>query len=131
MPKSSKKRSPESASRRVRRLQSLRPCHHRSREKERCGLKASSRHRDAAIADRSDDRRDDEGNRLAAAYGARLPAGVVRKKLKLKLNSKKIDGSRVYRVDGADSAKPSGRKSKSRAGLTEMPRVKVGPALRM
>jgi hypothetical protein len=27
-------------------------------------------------------------------------AGVVRKKLKLKLNSKKIDGSRVYRVDG-------------------------------
>jgi hypothetical protein len=36
-------------------------------------------------------------------------AGVVRKKLKLKLNSKKIDGSRVYRVDGADSAKPSGR----------------------
>jgi hypothetical protein len=35
-------------------------------------------------------------------------AGVVRKKLKLKLNSKKIDGSRVYRVDGADSAKQSG-----------------------
>src|SRR6476620_4400878 len=28
-------------------------------------------------------------------------AGVVRKKLKLKLDSKKIDGSRVYRVDGA------------------------------
>ena len=42
-------------------------------------------------------------------------AGVVRKKLKLKLNSKKIDGSRVYRVDGADSAKPSGRPSKRRA----------------
>ncbi len=41
-------------------------------------------------------------------------AGVVRKKLKLKPNSKKIDGSRVYRVDGADSAKQSGRKSKSR-----------------
>ena len=41
-------------------------------------------------------------------------AGVVRKKLKLKLNSKKIDGSRVYRVDGADSAKPSGRPSKRR-----------------
>ena len=34
-------------------------------------------------------------------------AGVVRKNLELKLNSKKIDGSRVYRVDGADSAKPS------------------------
>ena len=41
-------------------------------------------------------------------------AGVVRKKLKLKLNSKKIDGSRVYRVDRADSAKPSGRQSKRR-----------------
>ena len=41
-------------------------------------------------------------------------AGVVRKKLKLKLNSKKIDGSRVYRVDGADSAKPSCRQSKRR-----------------
>src|SRR3977135_129693 len=39
-------------------------------------------------------------------------AGVVRKRLKLKLNSKKIDGSRVYRVVGADSAKPSGRQSK-------------------
>jgi hypothetical protein len=42
-------------------------------------------------------------------------AGVVRKKLKLKLNSKKIDGSRVYRVDGADSAKPSARRSKRRS----------------
>jgi hypothetical protein len=41
-------------------------------------------------------------------------AGVVRKKLKLKLNSKKIDGSRVYRVDGADSARPIGRQSKRR-----------------
>jgi hypothetical protein len=42
-------------------------------------------------------------------------AGVVRKKLKLKLNSEKLDGSRVYRVDGADSAKPSARQSKRRA----------------
>jgi hypothetical protein len=42
-------------------------------------------------------------------------AGVVRKKLELKLNSKKIDGSRVCRVDGADSAKPSGRQSKRRS----------------
>ena len=41
-------------------------------------------------------------------------AGVVRKKLKLKLNSKKIAGSRVYRVDGADSARPSSRQSKRR-----------------
>ena len=42
-------------------------------------------------------------------------AGVVRKKLKLKLNSMKIDGSQVYRVGGADSAKPSGRQSRRRA----------------
>jgi|SRR4030081_284060 len=42
-------------------------------------------------------------------------AGVVRKKLKLKLNSKKIDGSRIYRIDGADSAKPGGRQSKRRS----------------
>jgi Protein of unknown function (DUF3489) len=42
-------------------------------------------------------------------------AGVVRKKLKLNLNSKKIGGGRVYRVDGADSAKPSGRQSRRRA----------------
>jgi len=32
-------------------------------------------------------------------------AGVLRKKLKLKLNSNKIDGSRVYRVDGVGSAR--------------------------
>ena len=42
-------------------------------------------------------------------------AGVVRKKLKLKLNSKKIDGSRIYRIDGTDSAKPGGRQSKRRS----------------
>ena len=29
-------------------------------------------------------------------------AGVVRKKLKLKLNSQKIDGSRVYQIAGGD-----------------------------
>ena len=39
-------------------------------------------------------------------------AGIVRKKLKLKLNSKKIDGNRVYRVDGADIIKPSASQSK-------------------
>ena len=27
-------------------------------------------------------------------------AGVVRKKLKLKLDSNKVDGNRVYRIDG-------------------------------
>src|ERR1700716_1171214 len=47
--------------------------HHRSWGEERCGLKASSRHRDASIADRNDDRRNDEGNGLAAAFGAWFP----------------------------------------------------------
>src|SRR3954451_1085039 len=39
-------------------------------------------------------------------------AGVVRKKLELKLNSKKIDGSRVYRVAGGDGGKSGRRQSK-------------------
>ena len=42
-------------------------------------------------------------------------AGIVRKKLKLKLNSKKIDGSRVYSIKGTDGNKASGRQSKRRA----------------
>jgi hypothetical protein len=42
-------------------------------------------------------------------------AGVVRKKLKLKLDSKKIDGSRVYSIKGADGNKGSGRQSKRQA----------------
>ena len=41
-------------------------------------------------------------------------AGVVRKKLKLKLNSKKIDGSRVYRIAGGDGGKAERRQSKRR-----------------
>ena len=42
-------------------------------------------------------------------------AGVVRKKLKLKLDSKKIDGARVYSIKGADGIKASARRSKRRA----------------
>jgi hypothetical protein len=42
-------------------------------------------------------------------------AGVVRKKLKLKLNSKKIDGARVYSISGEDGLKASRRQSKRRA----------------
>src|SRR5437016_3488534 len=38
--------------------------------------------------------------------------GVVRKRLKLKLGSKKVDGTRVYRVASGDSGKPSTRRSK-------------------
>jgi hypothetical protein len=39
-------------------------------------------------------------------------AGVVRKKLKLKLNSQKIDGSRVYQIAGGDCGKSGRRQSK-------------------
>ena len=45
-------------------------------------------------------------------------AGVVRKKLKLKLDSKKIDGNRVYSLDGADSAEQAPAIEAPR-GLTE------------
>ena len=49
-------------------------------------------------------------------------AGVVRKKLKLQLNSEKIDGNRIYRVEG--DATPSLRALSPR-GLTDMPRKSV------
>ena len=39
-------------------------------------------------------------------------AGVVRKRLKLKLGSKKVDGTRVYRIATEDSGKPGARRSK-------------------
>jgi hypothetical protein len=39
-------------------------------------------------------------------------AGVVRKRLKLKLSSNKVDGTRVYRVATANRAKPSRRQPK-------------------
>src|SRR5262245_24355101 len=42
-------------------------------------------------------------------------AGIVRKKLKLNLDSKKIDGSRFYRIKGAEGNKASARQSKRRA----------------
>ncbi len=42
-------------------------------------------------------------------------AGVVRKKLKLKLNSKKIEGARIYCIDGGENAGAGTRRSKRRA----------------
>ncbi len=42
-------------------------------------------------------------------------AGVVRKKLKLKLCSEKIDGSRIYRINGGGKSKSSGSGSRRRA----------------
>ena len=56
-------------------------------------------------------------------------AGVVRKKLKLKLNSKKIDGDRVYRIDAVTAVSQAPVSNPSAAQPDRMPRVKVGPAL--
>src|SRR5690242_17114754 len=39
-------------------------------------------------------------------------AGVVRKRLKLTLESKKVDGTRVYRIGARDSGKTGSRRSK-------------------
>ncbi len=41
-------------------------------------------------------------------------AGVVRKRLKLKLSSKKVDGNRVYRIAGGASGKSGARQSERR-----------------
>jgi hypothetical protein len=41
-------------------------------------------------------------------------AAVVRKRLKLKLTSEKVDGDRVYQISGAASAAKSRRRSSSK-----------------
>ena len=41
-------------------------------------------------------------------------AGVVRKRLKLKLGSKKVDGERVYRVTGGEKDKSGSRSQRKR-----------------
>ena len=41
-------------------------------------------------------------------------AGVVRKRLKLKLSSQKVDGNRVYQIAGGDGGKSVPRQSKRR-----------------
>ena len=41
-------------------------------------------------------------------------AGVVRKRLKLKLSSKKVDGSRLYQIAGGGGGKSGRRQSKRR-----------------
>ena len=42
-------------------------------------------------------------------------AGVVRKRLKLKLDSKKVDGQRVYQIVSAHNAKSAPRQQKRRS----------------
>jgi hypothetical protein len=41
-------------------------------------------------------------------------AGVVRKRLKLKLGSKKMDGERIYRITGGGKDKPGSRSQPKR-----------------
>ena len=41
-------------------------------------------------------------------------AGVVRKRLKLRLSSKKVDGNRVYQIAGGDGGQSAPRRSKRR-----------------
>jgi hypothetical protein len=42
-------------------------------------------------------------------------AGVVRKRLKLKLASKKVDGERIYQITGGGDGKSGSRQSKRRS----------------
>jgi len=42
-------------------------------------------------------------------------AGVVRKRLKLKLDSKKVDGNRVYQIASGDGGKSGPRQAKRRS----------------
>jgi Protein of unknown function (DUF3489) len=42
-------------------------------------------------------------------------AGVVRKRLKLKLGSKKVDGIRVYQIADVDGGRPGPRRSRHRS----------------
>jgi hypothetical protein len=42
-------------------------------------------------------------------------AGVVRKRLKLKLSSKEVDGNRVYQIASRESGSPTSRQSRRRS----------------
>jgi hypothetical protein len=42
-------------------------------------------------------------------------AGMVRKRLKLKLGSKKVDGNRIYQITGGGSGKAGRRQAKRRS----------------
>ena len=57
-------------------------------------------------------------------------AGVVHKRLNLKLGSEKVDGNRVYRVLRRRQREARARPVPAPVSLTAMPRVKIGPALK-
>ena len=48
-------------------------------------------------------------------HSVRFLAGVVRKRLKLRLSSNKVDGNRVYQIGGPDRGKVGPRPPKRRA----------------
>ena len=56
-------------------------------------------------------------------------AGVVRKRLKLKLGSKKVDGTRVYRVATGAAARPALAAPSASRPERPVPRIRIGPAL--
>ena len=84
-------------------------------KKRRSRLEAIARHRDAAIAHGRNDRRDDEGHGWQQHSVRGFLAGVVRKRLKLKLSSKKVDGNRVYQIASGNAASPPLASAKRRA----------------
>ena len=43
-------------------------------------------------------------------------AGVVRKRLNLKLSSEKVDGNRIYQIKSSDGGKPNTRAARRRPG---------------
>jgi hypothetical protein len=81
-------------------------------QERRSWLEAIARHCHAAITRGGNDCRHDAGDWLEQHSVRGFLAGVVRKRLKLKLGSNKVDGTRVYRVATEDSGKPGARRSK-------------------
>ena len=56
-----------------------------------------------------------QGNRMAAAFGARLPGRCRAQEAEVEAELEKIDGDRVYRIDGGWQQAIASRQSKRRA----------------
>ena len=118
MSKSAKKRSAESSCRRPRLPQSRRHARCRDPDRPKKADPGSKQSRVIAML------QSPAGATIAAMMKATgwqqhsvrgFLAGVVRKRLKLKLGSKKVDGNRVYQIAGGDSGKSGPRRSKRRS----------------
>ena len=128
MPKSAKKRSPKSTAARATAAKSPQPAITAPEKKNDAGSKQS---RVIAML------QSPTGVTIAAMmketdwqqHSVRgFLAGVVRKKLKLKLSSKKIEGGRVYQIDGRRRRQVRPPPVQASCVLSIMPRVKIGPA---